>query len=235
METTFIELDAIEIELDVAVVKRHMAGHREGGMAPAIEARLGYLLQEVQQRAILQPRALIGLISADEMRRHDVFNCIDNALPDIRAMAMAVATIGKQFDQHGHALCDTRQILKATLLDAIGNAALSGVVAKTQACLTGWASRHQLQCSSRIQPGDAIMPLCGQKTIFEILPVHQIDVHLHREEVMLPRKTLCFATGLGRQMPTWEKAQVCRMCKQYDACRFKKSCNHSRPSTPPFS
>jgi hypothetical protein len=225
MRPSIINFDDIPIDLDDDMVRRHPACRGSTLIMPGIETRLRTLIDEVRNE--FQPVAMIGLFPVGEIEKREPAlsrllsdPLLLNLLPHARVMAIAVVTIGAAVDRRSAALYAKKELLKAALLDAIGNAALACATTKAEEKIAAWAAGCDLACSSRIQPGVSRVPLGFQQIIFDLLPVRNIRVKLHGGEVMRPRKSLSFIQGIGKSMPVWKKSDICRQCKDSSTCQF---------------
>jgi hypothetical protein len=55
--------------------------------------------------------------------------------------------------------------------------------------------------------------------LFDLLPAREIGVQLTESCLMLPRKSVSFAVGLGSEMQA--DATACDLCSKRDHCRWR--------------
>jgi len=109
--------------------------------------------------------------------------------------------------------------VKALALEGAGVALLrqvSEVVARRireEASSRGWGS------GMRAQPGQEGWPIRQQAVVFDLLPAERIGVRLTGSALMLPRKSVSLAIGMGPDMRP--DGVACDLCSKRERCPWR--------------
>ena len=107
------------------------------------------------------------------------------------------------------------------LLDGIGSAAVDSLTQEVCKFMTGEASSRGYQVSSPISPGMPGLSITEQWQLLEMVPSGEIGVSLTSSGIMVPRKSASMVMGIGPQMTTWTRAEVCAHCSLKQTCPYK--------------
>jgi hypothetical protein len=140
------------------------------------------------------------------------------ALAGAEKVAPAVCTIGEALEQRVNELFSPDPV-QAMALDGAGVAALREVsrVVNDEGCET--ASAHSWGTGMRAQPGQAGWLIWQQRVIFEHLPADEIGVRLNDSCLMIPRKSVSFAIGMGPHMQP--DVVACDFCSKPKRCPWR--------------
>lgn len=132
---------------------------------------------------------------------------------------VSVGTIGPELEQRVHALQNSREGLKAYMLDSAGVVAL-GSVGEAMRCLAEeTAAERGWGVSPSLSPGSLVgWSLRGQRDLCGLLPLDSIRVKLNSFDVLEPLKSASGLIGLG---PGYDTAKVGSVCKY---CALAKTC-----------
>jgi hypothetical protein len=202
-------------------------------------ALLGEMLTKTNDLHLIDPAFAYELYSISEVQPDRL--CLENdivlhgeLLPSIlssaKQLAVAICTIGPHLEEKVAAHFARHEPLCGFMLDGIGSAALDSLV--QEACQ--FIKRERLprgyQASSPLNPGMHRWPLSDQWQIFQLVPAEQIGVHLTSSTMMVPRKSISMAIGMGPELPTWTKAETCARCTLSATCPYRVH-NHQRLGT----
>lgn len=136
-------------------------------------------------------------------------------------LAAIVCTIGPQLERKVTDYFAHDEPLRGVLLDGVGSAAVD--ILAQQACrIIGMVALSRgNESSSPLSPGMPGLPLSEQWALCQIAQAEKIGVHLSKNAMMIPRKSISMLVGIGPKMPTWTKAQVCSECVLKKTCRYK--------------
>jgi hypothetical protein len=214
------------LDLDVDDVLRGQGADPETIRArrPALVEAAGRALTE--GRALIHPIACVRELEIRE-RRHERLLLEGGALSgplvarhlaSARRVALAVCTIGGQLEQGAARLLPDQPPL-ALALDGLGNAAVEKLGQRVCRQIAAGAESAGLQAGTPLSPGAAGWPVeIGQPQVFALLDPGQAGVRLTSGGMMVPRKSMSFALGLGVEMPG---ADPCEVCSLVETCRYR--------------
>ena len=143
-------------------------------------------------------------------------------LSGISSVVLAVCTIGNDLEKRASEFFSAQKPLKGLLLDSIGSAAVDEVVLDTCRKIMHSIRHKGMKASSYFNPGMPGFPLSEQRYIFELLPVDKIGVSLTNNNVMVPRKSLSIAVGIGAEIENWSQYEICSHCNMSETCKYRK-------------
>lgn len=144
-------------------------------------------------------------------------------LAEIKYVVLAVCTIGNKLEKRASEYFNEHKPLRGLLLDCIGSAAVDEVVLETCRKIMHSIRPKGLKSSSYFNPGMPGFPIDEQRYIFELLPVDRIGVTLTNRNVMVPRKSLSIAIGIGDEVENWSQYEICARCNMHETCKYKKT------------
>lgn len=144
-------------------------------------------------------------------------------LTGIKYVVLAVCTIGNKIEKRASEYFTEHEPLKGLLLDCIGSAAVDEVGLETCRKIMHLVRTRGLKSSSYFNPGMPGFPIDEQRYIFELLPVDRIGVSLTKRNVMVPRKSLSMAIGIGNEVEKWSQYEICTHCNMSETCVYRKT------------
>lgn len=141
------------------------------------------------------------------------------ALAGATEVALAVCTVGAALDERVTALFGGGDPVRALALDGAGIAAVAAVAWMVNERICEQASTRGLRTGMRAEPGQEGWPIRQQRELFSLVPAEEIGVRLTESCLMLPRKSLSFAVGLGPEMRA--DAAACDFCSKRERCRWR--------------
>jgi len=140
------------------------------------------------------------------------------ALAGAEKVALAVCTIGPALEARIKQLF-AEDPVRAMALDGAGTAALRKISGAVIAKLEEIAADHDWGLGMRAQPGQEGWSIWQQQVIFKRLPTDDIGVHLTDSCLMIPRKSVSFAIGMGPHMRP--DAVACDFCSKRERCLWR--------------
>lgn len=192
---------------------------------PKIVAAARDALEEAQ--SLLAPAALYVILPARGLRHQRVTldggavfegPLVARALAGADKVALAVCTVGSALDERVSALFAERPV-RAMALDGAGIGAVGLVARLVGERVREEAATRGLGIGMRAEPGQEGWPIQQQRVLFSLLPAQEIGVRLTESYLMLPRKSLSFAVGLGPEMRP--DAVTCDFCSKRERCQWR--------------
>lgn len=140
------------------------------------------------------------------------------ALAGAEKVALAVCTIGPALEARVNQLFGDDPV-RAITLDGAGTAALRRISEAVIEKLREIAAEQDWGLGMRAQPGQEGWSIWQQRVIFERLPTDEIGVRLTDSCLMIPRKSVSFAIGMGPHMRP--DAVACDFCSKRERCPWR--------------
>jgi hypothetical protein len=203
-------------------------GHSE--VRPEIKSLILELLASVDNAHLLEPAVAYEIYSITEMSHSQVSlggntavhgPLLPSLLPEAKELAAVVCTIGPRLEKQATDYFNRDEPLRGVLLDGIGSAAVDSLTQEVCKFMAGEASSRGYQVSSPINPGMPGLPITEQWQLLEMVPAREIGVSLTSSGIMVPRKSTSMVIGIGPQMKTWTRAEVCARCSLRKTCPYR--------------
>jgi hypothetical protein len=146
---------------------------------------------------------------------------LPSLLPGAKELAAVVTTIGPGLEKKVTEYTSQGEPLRGLLLDGIGSAAVDSLAQEVCKLMRGEASSRGYQASSPISPGMPGLAITEQWPLLEMVPAGEIEVSLTPAGIMVPRKSASMVIGIGPQMKTWTRAEVCARCNLRKTCPYR--------------
>jgi hypothetical protein len=222
-------LDNWNLRLDVDSVLR-----AQGAEPVVIQKRNPRLVESAESalqegRPLLQPRAEVccylikdlcherlkleggGRLSGWLLARH---------MGGAQEAVIALCTIGEALERQAEKV-SKEDAVYGLALDGVGTAAVETLANVVCAFFKEKAADKNYQVSIPLSPGMVGWPIeQGQPQIFDLLDVGEIGVHLSPSMMMVPRKSLTFVLGMGREITAG--GRTCDYCSQKETCRYRR-------------
>jgi cobalamin-dependent methionine synthase I len=131
-------------------------------------------------------------------------------------VAIFLATIGSRLEDGVSQLMSKRQILKATILDAVGSEAAEKTACYIEDRVRELASSNGAEITLRYSPGYCDWDITQQRVLFEAMDSAPLGVELTEECLMVPRKSVSGIIGVGRFESKILRFSPCRFCTKRD-------------------
>jgi hypothetical protein len=113
-----------------------------------------------------------------------------------------------------------REPSKALALDGFGSAAVEWIAAEACEYIHNHAEAIGLSTTLPISPGDSEWSVeIGQPQIFSLLDSGEINVSLNPSAMMIPRKSISFIVGAGKNVDI--TGSVCDYCNLNSTCHYR--------------
>jgi len=219
----------ITLNLDMEEVLRRSGIKGRSRLREKMTTMLRKLLIEVNDSHLLEPAVVYEFYTVTEARMDRL--CLEgnrvlhspllsSVLSSAKELALAVCTIGLKLEREVTECFDRNEPLRGVLLDGIGTAAVDSLTREVCRFVRRKASSRDYQVSSLLSPGMDNFPISEQWPLFEMVPADEIGVSLTSSGVMVPRKSASMVIGIGPEMPSWTRADVCARCALRKTCRF---------------
>ena len=150
-------------------------------------------------------------------------NSIIELLKGVKFLIVGLVTIGNKVEKKVSELFNQGEYSRAIALDAVGTVAAKYLRNHLNSLVCQEASKQNLFRTKFFSPGSQDWNISQQKTIFQLIPAHQIGITLTDSYMMIPQKSLSWLIGLGKNlaMPFAEEGHSCKTC-QAENCQFRK-------------
>ncbi len=206
-------------------------GFREySKVRPEIKSSILELLASVKNEHLLEPAIAYEIHSITGMSHRQLSlegnlvvqgPLLPSLLPEAKELAAVVCTIGPRLEKQATDYFNRGEPLRGVLLDGIGSAAVDSLTQEVCKFMAGEASSRGYQVSSPINPGMPGLPITEQWQLLKMVPTREIGVSLTSLGIMVPRKSASMVIGIGSQMKTWTRAEVCAHCSLRKTCPYR--------------
>jgi len=146
---------------------------------------------------------------------------LPSLLPEVKELAVVVCTIGPALERQAKLYFDEGEQLRGVLLDGIGSAAVDSLSQEACKFIMNDAESRGYQASSPVSPGMPGFSIREQQKLLEMVPADTIGVSIKSSGTMFPRKSESMVIGIGLQMATWKRAEVCARCNLRKTCLYR--------------
>jgi hypothetical protein len=183
------------------------------------------ILQEVDE--LLAPAACYRILAVETVEGQRIRltggailegPLVARGLTGAREVALALCTLGPALERR---VSDyfTADPVRAMALDGAGIAALAQVSRNIREEIGAQASSRGWGTGISISPGQEGWPLLQQRTLFQLLAAASISVQLTESCLMVPRKSVSFAIGMGENLCADKTS--CDCCSKKDRCGWR--------------
>jgi hypothetical protein len=153
----------------------------------------------------------------------EINNSMLNLLKGTRYLAFGLSTIGNQLEEKVVELFAKNEYPKAMALDAVGTVASKFLSNYIQSVICQEAKEQNFQTTKYFSPGSGDWNISQQKNIFQIIPAGKIGVKLTESYMMIPKKSLSWVIGMGKEIIIPSKGDdSCKTCLA-ENCQFRKT------------
>jgi len=175
---------------------------------------------------LIEPKAIYSEIKRLEVAHNQIIlenNLVLNAekavkeWQDLQILGVALCTIGIELERKVSELFALGEYPAALMLDSVGSAAVESLVDHVNYHICHRARKTGMIVGPRLSPGYGKWGLQDQKVLFSLLPAENIGVRLNEQCMMIPRKSVSFCVGMGREIKV---KKPCRYCGLED-CPYR--------------
>jgi hypothetical protein len=128
-----------------------------------------------------------------------------------------LVTLGSELEQASARLFDSDPIL-ALALDGLGNAAVENIAQQVCRRVGDKAQIDRMTVSTPLSPGEPGWPVeVGQPEIHSLVDAARIGVQITAGGMMVPKKSISFVLGIGRDM---SQEEPCTICSLRESCHY---------------
>ena len=221
-------LDKWDLRLDVDAVLRG-----QGADPAAIRKRSPRLVESAEKAleegsTLLQPRVITRhLLVMDQV--HERLNLegdgklsgalLAKHMSGVQEVVIVLCTIGEALE-HRAANVAREDAVYGLALDGVGSAGVEALANTACSLIEEQAADKDFQATIPLSPGMVGWPVeQGQPQIFDILDGSEIGVRLTESMMMVPRKSLTFVLGIGRELLAG--GRTCDYCSLKETCRYQ--------------
>lgn len=220
----------IPLSLKTREVLRREGFRGQAKIRPEIKGLILELLISLKEAHLLEPAVVYEIYPITGMS-HGQLSLKGNAvlsgpllpslLPEAKELAVVVCTIGPRLEKKVTDYINKGEPLRGLLLDGIGSAAVDSLTQEVCKFMVREASSRGYQVSSPISPGMPGLPITEQWQLLKMVPAQEIGVSLTSSGIMVPRKSVSMVMGIGPEMKTWTRAEVCAQCNLRKTCPYR--------------
>jgi len=204
-----------------------------GGWAkvrPEIKILIREILDGVKRTHLLEPAVAYEYYTVSGMNGSRISLEDDKAIhsplipaifPEAKELAVLLCTIGPKLEKQVTDYSKNGATLQGMILDGIGSAAVDELVSEVLRLIATEVSSQGYEISSPVNPGIPGFPLTEQWNLLGLVKADEIGVSLTSSGMMIPRKSVSMIIGIGPQMATWTRAEVCARCTLRETCHYK--------------
>jgi hypothetical protein len=183
-----------------------------------------------EAQALVAPAALYTILPVRHFEHREIVlengatfsgALMARALAGATEVALAVCTIGPALEERMADLFAKGDSVRALALEGAGIAAVRQVTNHVGVGICDTATARGLSVGMRANPGQEGWPIQQQRVLFGLLPAERIGVRLTSSCLMLPRKSVSFAMGLGPDMRA--DAVPCDFCSKRERCEWNRA------------
>ncbi len=220
----------IPLTLKTKEVLRREGFREYSKIRPEIKSLILELIASVKNAHLLEPIMAYEIHLITEMSHRQLFlegnvvvdgPLLPSLLPEAKELAVVVCTIGSRLEKQVTNYFKQDEPLRGVLLDGIGSAAVDSLTEEICKLITVEASSRGYQAGSPVSPGMPGLPITEQWQLLKMVPAQKIGVSLTSSGTMVPRKSASMVIGIGPQMKTWTRAEVCGRCSLAKSCPYR--------------
>lgn len=217
-----------EIEIDKDEVCHYLGYQRDQGPTSSISSLIDDEIKEAYD--LIQPSGFYQLMDIRRVRRPRVIledgltvtsEVLSWVLFPCKQVVIFVTSIGRALEERVAQLMKEGQILKATILDAIGSEAAEKTTGYLQDRVREIANSDDAEITLRYSPGYCDWDITQQRVLFRAMNSAPLGVSLTEECLMMPRKSVSGVIGVGWGEKRRLRLSPCRFCTRRD-CQSRR-------------
>jgi len=217
-----------EIEIDKDEVCRYLGYGKDQGPNSSISSLIDEEIEEAY--GLIQPSCFYQLMDIGRVRHPRVIledgltitsEVLSLVLSRCQQVAIFVSNIGRGLEHRVARLMQDGQMLKATILDAVGSEAAERTACYLQDIVRELAISNGYDITLRFSPGYCDWDITEQRLLFQAMNSAPLGVNLTEECLMVPRKSVSGIIGLGRSEKRQLRYSPCRLCTKTD-CQSRR-------------
>jgi hypothetical protein len=222
----------ISLSLKTADVLRREGFREHSKIRPDIKILIRELLAGIKKTHLLEPAIAYEIYTITEISQRQSSlrgkpgirdPLLSSLLPQAKELAVAVCSIGPRLEKQVTNYTSQGELLRGTILDGIGSAAVDSLTEEACKFIAAEASSRGYETSNPINPGMPGLPIAKQRQLLKLVPAEEIGVNLTSSGIMVPRKSVSMVMGIGPQMAKWTRAEICARCHLKKTCPYRIS------------
>jgi hypothetical protein len=221
-------LDKWDLRLDVDVVLRS-----QGADPAAIRKRSPSLIESAgkaleEGNLLLQPKVIARRLLIEDLR-HEILKLegkgrlsgglLAEHMGGAQEAIIVLCTVGEALERRA-ANASKEDAVYGLALDGVGSAGVEALANAACALFEDEATKEDCQITIPLSPGMVGWPVeQGQPQIFDLLDAGEIGVRLTESMMMVPRKSLTFVLGIGKELMAG--GRICDYCSLKETCRYR--------------
>ena len=150
-------------------------------------------------------------------------NSVINLLKGTNYLVLGVVTIGSSLENKVSEFFTQGEYPRAVALDDVGTVAVESSSRDIRNLVCQEAKKQYFKTTRYFSPGYGDWDISQQKDIFKIIPTNKIAVSLTESCMILPRKSLSWVIGIGKNITIPSKDNnSCQIC-QAKNCQYRKT------------
>lgn len=221
-------LETWDLRLDVDVVLRS-----QGADPAAIRKRSPSLVESAERaleegNPLLQPRVIARRLLIEDLHHERVKLEGDGRLSGgllaqhmggAQEVVIVLCTVGEALERRAVDI-SKEDAVYGLALDGVGSAGVEALANAACALFEEEATKEDCQVTIPLSPGMVGWPVeQGQPQIFDLLDAGEIGVRLTESMMMVPRKSLTFVLGVGKELIAG--GRTCDYCSLKETCRYR--------------
>ena len=198
-------IKGFEIEVDKNEVCHYLGYREDKRPTPSISSLIDEEMEEaygliqtscfyqfMDIRQVSRPRVILedGLTMTSKVLSQVLSHC--------HQVAIFVVNIGQGLEAKVAQLMNEEQMLKPTILDAVGSEAADKAACYIEDKVRELANSNGAEITLRYSPGYCDWDITQQRVLFQAMDSAPLEVSLTEECLMVPRKSVSGVIGLGR-------------------------------------
>jgi hypothetical protein len=181
-----------------------------------------------ESTALIKPKVLYRSLEVESLQHqrlvlsagaHLAGELISQHLAAAERVIVMLCTIGSGLEElASHHM--QHDMLYGLALDGLGSAAVETLANAACSYIEKQAEAEGINTTIPLSPGMIGWTVAeGQKQVFRLLDGSQIGVHLMESRVMIPKKSVSIALGLGAD--ALQEGRACDYCSMKETCRYQ--------------
>ena len=166
-----------------------------------------------------------GRVNLEDNFSFNFNNLVPGILEGADYLVFGVVSIGNALEDKTSEFFTHKEYSRGLALDAVGTVAIRYLSRHVRSIICQEAKEKHLKTSKHFTPGTTGWDISQQKNIFEIIPADKIGVKLTNSYMMIPKKSLSWAIGVGKNIIKSSKDDdSCQICQAIN-CQFRRDFN----------
>lgn len=222
--------ERFEIDIDRKRLYRRLGYSNGHSPRPAIVSTIDEAIEEAH--GLIHPYHYYQIMDVKRIRRPKVTlvngkkititsDVMSWVLTPCEQALVFVCSIGPMLEERVAQLMEQGQMLKASILDAIGSEAAEQAAEQLQRQVREIANAGDAELTLRYSPGYCDWDITQQKLLFSVVGSDAVDVELSEGCLMTPQKSISGLIGVGWGERRRLRLSPCRFCTRQD-CKNRR-------------